>query len=114
MFDTGYQRVLLLDSMIRFEQNFPKDLDVIKETKLLNSSKVFVTKVVDFPDLNIAGQQAFNISAQIINTANPSGIKTHILGNELMKSFNAIFDFKNGFIYLERNSLYNEAYVDAK
>ena len=114
LFDTGYQRALLLDSVIVYEQSFPKNLDVIKTNQLRNGAgEIFITKVVEIPSLTISGQTITKFPTQILNRENPAGFKTHILGNELLKRFNTILDFRNETIYLEKNNLFELPYVDA-
>jgi hypothetical protein len=114
LFDTGYQKAMLLDSIMMQEQNFPKDLPLIKTNKLRNGAgKVFITKVVEVPKLLIGNQSLTEIPTQLLNTRNPAGFKTHILGNELLKRFNTIIDFKNKMIYFKKNSLVDLPYSDA-
>ncbi|WP_281989157.1 hypothetical protein [Aquimarina aggregata] len=114
LFDTGYQKSLLLDSITVKEQLFKADLRVIKTNQLRNGAgDIFITKVVEIPTLNFAGQTINKLPTQLLNRENPAGFKTHILGNELLKRFNTVFDFKNKTIYLKRNSLFNTPYSDA-
>ncbi len=112
--DTGYQKTVLLDSVLMMEQSFPKDLRVIKQNQLRNGAgELFVTKVAELPQLTIGGQVLKNIPVQLLNKTNPAGFKTHILGNELLKRFNTILDLKQGYIYFQKNRLFNTAYSDA-
>lgn len=55
----------------------------------------------------------YNIPAQKLSSANPAQFKTHILGNEVLKRFNTIFDFQDNFIYLKPNKLTKVHYADA-
>lgn len=113
LFDTGYQRALLLDKDILQEQSFPKDLKIIKTNQLRNGAgEIFITKVVELPSLFIGEQSVSEFPAQILNRENPAGFKTHILGNELMKRFNTILDFRTNNIYLKKNSLFELKYAD--
>jgi hypothetical protein len=114
LFDTGYQKALLLDSVLMAEQDFPRELPVIKINKLRNGAgKVFVTKVVNCEELRFDELSLENIPTQLLNTANPAGFKTHILGNEFLKRFNTYFDFQRNYIYLKPNSLIDLPYSDA-
>ncbi|WP_405205359.1 hypothetical protein [Aquimarina sp. LLG6339-5] len=114
LFDTGYQKALLLDSIILSEQSFPKDLNLIKTNQLRNGAgDIFITKVVEIPTLKIAGQHIHKLPTQLLNRENPAGIKTHILGNELLKRFNTVFDFRNNTMYLIKNSLSEIPFSDA-
>ena len=113
LFDTGYQRALLLDKDILREQLFPKDLNVIKTNKLRNGAgDIFLTEVIELPLLHIGEQSVSKFPTQVLNRENPTGFKTHILGNELMKRFNTILDFKNNVIYLKKNTLFESPYAD--
>ncbi len=114
MFDTGYQKSLLLDSVTLQNQKFPKDLKLIKTNQLRNGAgEIFITKVVELPGLKFADLEIPNIPTQILNRANPARFETHILGNELLKRFNTVFDFKNNVVYLKKNSLFDLPYSDA-
>jgi hypothetical protein len=114
MFDSGYQRALLLDSVLMLEQQFPKDLKVIKTNKLKNGQgKIFVTKIINSDQLTLGTCVLDNIPTQLLNTANPARFKTHILGNELLKRFNTILDFQGNKVYLKPNDWINAPYTDA-
>ncbi len=115
LFDSGYQRTIVLDSVLRNEQNFPKDLPTIKTTSLRNGAgKVFYTKIVNSDWLQLGEIKAENIPTQLLDLPNPAQFKTHILGNELLMRFNTILDFKNHHVYLKPNKLMTLLYVDAK
>ncbi len=114
LFDTGFQRAIVLDKDLRAEEKFPTDLPVLKESKLKNSvGTVFVNKVVNTNKVCFANACAKNVPAQLIVTPNPARFKTHILGNELLKRFNTIFDFPNKVVYLKPNQLMSLPYADA-
>ncbi|MHA7059632.1 hypothetical protein ACWGOQ_0020570 [Aquimarina sp. M1] len=114
LFDTGYQKSLLLDSVLLKKQSFPRDLKIIKTNQLRNGAgDVFVTKVIEVPALHIGGQLVNKIPTQLLNRENPAGIKVHILGNELLKRFNTVLDFRNNTIYLVKNTLFEMPYSDA-
>lgn len=114
LFDTGFQRALVLDKELCEKENFPTDLPVIKESKLKNSTgDVFVNKVVNSDQFCFEKLCANNVPAQLIVTPNPARFETNILGNELLKRFNTIFDFKEGYVYLKANSLMDLPYADA-
>jgi hypothetical protein len=114
LFDSGYQRALLLDSILMQEQHFPRDLKLIKTNKLTNGQgKVFVTKIINCDQLAFGNCALNNIPTQLLSTTNPARFKTHILGNEFLKRFNTILDFQGNKVYLKPNSLINEPYTDA-
>lgn len=114
LFDTGFQRAVILDRDLRVEDGFPDDLAVIKESRLRNSAgKEFINKVVSVDKVCFGAICANNVPIQLFSTPNPAQFKTHILGNELLKRFNTIFDFKEGYVYLKPNSLMDSPYMDA-
>lgn len=114
LFDTGYQKALLLDSTIGSNTDLIKGLKVITVNKLRNGAgKVFITKLVELPAMELAKHSLVNIPTQLLNTSNPASFQTHILGNELLKRFNTVFDFKEMQLYLKPNSLWNLPYDDA-
>jgi predicted aspartyl protease len=112
--DTGYQKTILLDSVLMQEQHFPKDLKLLKVNRLRNGAgETFITKVVELPSVSIGKQVLKEVPVQLLNKPNPAGFKTHILGNEILKRFNTIIDFKNMTIYFQKNSLIDLPYTDA-
>lgn len=114
LFDTGFQRALLLDKDLRKESNFPTDLPVIKESRLRNSEgTLFVNQVVNAHQFCFDKICTDNVPTQLFSTPNPARFKTHILGNELLKRFNTVFDFQNNYVYLKPNSLISLPYADA-
>lgn len=114
LFDTGYQRSILLDSTLRKTQGFPKDLPVIKESILRNGAgKIFRTQIVNSDQIKFGKYAAPNIPTQLLNTANPARFPIHILGNELLKRFNTILDFQHHYVYLKPNGLMDMPYTDA-
>jgi len=114
MFDSGFQRAVVMDKDLRKDEGFPEDLPVLKESVLRNSQGTkFVNKVVNVEKLCFENLCVNNVPVQLIALPNPAGFKTHILGNELLKRFNTIYDFKTMVVYLKPNQLINEPYADA-
>ncbi len=115
LFDSGYQRSIMLDSAIMQEQDFPKDLKIIKTTVMKNGrGEEFPVITVNNEALTIGKYTLNNLPAQKLNGNNPANFKTHILGNDVLKRFNTVLDFQNYYVYLKPNSLVNLAYADAQ
>jgi len=115
LFDNGYQRTIMLDTLLMNEQDYPRDLEVIKKVIMKNGQgKEIPVITVNNERLNLGKQELFNIPVQLMSGANPARFKTHILGNEVLKRFNTILDFQNNFVYLKPNSLMDLPYKDAK
>ena len=115
LFDNGYQRTIMLDTVLMNEQNYPKDLEVIKKVIMRNGQgKEIPVITVNNERLNLGKLKLLNIPVQLMATANPASFKTHILGNEVLKRFNTILDFQHNLVYLKPNGLADLAYTDAK
>lgn len=114
LFDLGFQRAIVLDKDLRQKSKFPDNLPVIKETKLRNSAGTeFINRVVEVDKICFGTNCAIKVPVQLLSTPNPARFETHILGGELLKRFNTILDFENGFIYMKPNSLMSLPYKDA-
>jgi hypothetical protein len=115
LFDNGYQRTMMLDTVLMHEQGYPENLQVIKKVIMKNGQgKEIPVITVDNERLNLGKQVLFHIPVQVMTTDNPARFKTHILGNEVLKRFNTLLDFQNNQVYLKANSLLDVAYTDAK
>ncbi len=115
LFDNGYQRTIMLDTLLMNEQNYPRDQEVIKKVIMKNGQgKEIPVITVNNERFNLGKEVLYNIPVQLMATANPARFKTHILGNEVLKRFNTILDFQNNFVYLRSNSLMDLPYKDAK
>ena len=114
LFDSGFQRAVILDKDLREKSQFPDTLPVIKESRLKNSEGTeFINQVVNIDEICFENSCASEVPIQLLSTPNPARFETHILGNELLKRFNTILDFQNGFVYLKPNSLMVTPYRDA-
>ena len=114
LFDNGYQRTIMLDKDLVAEQNYPKDLKIIKKVIMRNGQgKEIPVLTVNNDQLNFGQHALRNIPVQLLASDNPAHFKTHIVGNEVLKRFNTFLDFQNNFVYLKPNSLFNLPYTDA-
>jgi hypothetical protein len=115
LFDNGYERTIMLDSLLMQQQHYPTDLKVIKEAIMKDGQGRQIPVItVNNERLNLGKQALLNIPVQLVTTSNPAWTKTHILGNEVLKRFNTLLDFQNNYVYLKPNSLFDAAYNDAK
>ncbi len=113
LFDSGYQRTIMLDTVLTKEQQFPDDLKVIKKVIMKNGQgRAIPVITVNNERFNIGNESLFNIPVQLMATANPARFKTHILGNEVLKRFNTVLDFQNNMVYLKLNTLKDLPYVE--
>ncbi len=113
LFDNGYQKTIMLDTILMREQNYPQDLPVLKKVIMKNGQGKDVPVItVNNERLNLGNFKLTDIPVQLMTTGNPAGFKTHILGNEVLKRFNTIIDFQKNILYLKPNKLFYAAYAD--
>lgn len=115
LFDTGSDQALILDSLWMVRNNFPKDLPIIKTTVFSDPRGVkYESKTVLCPKIETNGFSLLNIPATLLGTNNPVRFEVNYLGNDALKRFNTILDFKNDMIYLKPNTLINLPFREAK
>jgi hypothetical protein len=106
LLDTGSDKAVLIDSIWAAEQHLPKDLTLLRETSFKNPrGTVFISKTVICPLLNIQNSSFSNVPTTLMGSVNPANVSVNLLGNDILKRFNTILDFKNDFIYLKPNRL---------
>jgi hypothetical protein len=114
LFDTGSGQAIILDSTWASQQNFPKNLKLIKSSTLSDPRGVkYETKVVLSPLFRIDGFALTNIPTLLLAGKNPTGFEINYLGNGLLKRFNMILDFKNDCLYLKPDRLMGLRYGDS-
>jgi hypothetical protein len=112
LFDSGYQKSLLIDSTLASKQGYSVDLPVIKVNRLRNGAgQVFETKVVEVQRIGLGEISLNQIPAQILTQENPAGFEVHILGNDFLKRYNTIIDFQKQLIYMKPNSLISSPFA---
>ncbi|WP_111707410.1 retropepsin-like aspartic protease [Lutibacter citreus] len=110
-YDTGYDSSFSLSQKFASENGLNGVLKKIGSSTSLGSTGI-KWKATDYilPKLQIGEFKLFNVPLSI-DEKDPKGIENNnILGNNLLKRFNAIIDLKNFEIYLKPNNLYNLNY----
>ncbi|MGC4103438.1 hypothetical protein [Ferruginibacter sp.] len=114
MLDTGSSTAIILDSSWAAEQNFPDSLPLIKTSVLRDPrGNQYKTRLVRFPQFSISDHSLSAVPTLILGSKNPADFKINFFGNDLLKRFNIILDFKNDLMYLKPNGLMNTTYRDA-
>jgi hypothetical protein len=109
--DTGSDQAIILDSAWVSAQNFPANLPLIKTSVIKDPRGVkYETKIVRSPLFNINGFALTGIPTYLLGGKNPAGFMVNDLGNDLLKRFNIILDFKNDYLYLKPNKLMGVPY----
>jgi len=107
LMDTGSGQAIILDSAWSAFADFSKGLQLIRSIILHNPrSDKFETKLVLAPAFEMNGYMLSNIPTLVLGTRNPAGFSINNLGNDLLKRFNVIMDFKNDCIYWKPNYLF--------
>ncbi|TWR31342.1 hypothetical protein FPZ43_02375 [Mucilaginibacter pallidiroseus] len=109
--DTGSEQAVILDSSWAATQKQMVSLKVIKSSYISDPRGVkYEIKVVSVPQLMLNGLSLTNVPTLILNRQNPLGIEINYLGNDVLKRFNIIIDFKNDYLYLKPNKYMSEKY----
>jgi hypothetical protein len=117
LFDTGYQRTVMLDDDLLKQGGFPTEkMEVIKEVLMKGAQGNEIPIITsNLKILKIGKYKLKNVPVQQITTNKPLKNKSiHILGNEVLKRFNLFLDFQNNFVYIAPNHLFNKKYIDEK
>jgi hypothetical protein len=109
MFHTGYGGAILLDPKIGEQYKMQAQLETIATSELRDSyNNVFKIETKLLPTIKIGKRTLKNVPLSF--AARSSEIPMKVFGNDLLKRFNVIFDFKNEAIYLKINDLEDVAY----
>lgn len=111
LMDTGSEQAIILDSVWAASSNFASNLTLLRSIILHDPRGVkFETKVVLAPALEMSGLEITGIPTLILGTRNPAGFSINTLGNDVLKRFNVMMDFKNDCIYWKPNKLVDVKY----
>jgi len=111
LFDTGSDQAIIMDSTWGSRQNFPKNLKWLKSSVLRDPRGVqYERKIVLSPHFKINNFGLTDIPTYVLGSRNPTGIEINFLGNDLLKRFNTILDFKKDYLYLKPNKLMGVKY----
>lgn len=113
--DTGYQRTVMLDNDLLKQGGFPADkMAVIKKVIMKGAQGNEIPVLTsNLGVLTIGRYKLTNVPVQQVTTNKPLKTKNiHILGNDVLKRFNTIFDWPHKVVYLKPNHLYPVAFTD--
>jgi hypothetical protein len=104
MFHTGYGGSILLDPEIGERYQMQSQLTTISTSELRDSyNNVIKIETKQLPKITLAGQSLADVPLSF--AAQSSTIPMKVLGNDLLKRFNVIFDFPKNEVYFQLNSL---------
>lgn len=117
LFDTGFDRTVMLDNELLKEGNFPANkMEVIKKVIMKGAQGNEIPVITsNLKILKIGKYKLKNIPVQITTSRKPLKDKNvHILGNEVLKRFTIFLDFQKNVVYLKPNNFFNDKYIDQK
>ncbi|MFN8349365.1 MAG: aspartyl protease family protein [Spirosomataceae bacterium] len=104
MFHTGYGGSILLDPKIGEKYKMQARLHTVSTSELRDSyNNVIKIETKLLPELTVGGETLHNVPVSF--AAQSSEIPMKVMGNDLLKRFNVIFDFRKNEIYLKVNQL---------
>ncbi|GAB3923728.1 aspartyl protease family protein [Mucilaginibacter myungsuensis] len=114
LMDTGSDQAVFLDGGWAKRTGFPTDsLKLIRTTSVSDPRGVkYESKMVSAHSFVLAGSTFANVPTLVMGTKNPLDIEMNYLGNDLLKRFHLIFDFKNDYLYLKPNRLMEERFKE--
>ena len=113
LFDTGSNLAMILDSLWMSDQQFPKNLKIMKKSSFSDGAgRQYETSVASVPSLSLNGFVLDTIPTLLLGSKSPVGPRMNFFGNDLLKRFNVIIDLKNDHIYLKTNGLVCVPYLN--
>ena len=104
LLDTGSDQAMILDSVWVARNHFPKDLPLVKTTVFSDPRGVkYESQTVLCPELLLKVFSLTNIPTTLLGSKNPVGFEVNYLGNDVLKRYNTVLDFKQDKIYLKPN-----------
>ena len=111
--DIGSEQAIILDGTWAAREKFAANLKLVRTVVLHDPRGAeYETKTVLSPAFKLNGFNLTDIPTLILGSKNPLGFEINYLGNDLLKRFNMILDFKNDYLYLKPNKLANMKYRD--
>lgn len=109
---SGYSGAVLFDDVFAVDNKLEEKLKITGEKELKDSfGHVLKTKKAMLPSFVIGKQKLTDVSVSFF-----SGTKLQqsisVLGGDVLKRFNIIFDAKREYIYLKMNNLKDAAYLN--
>jgi hypothetical protein len=113
LFDTGSDLAMILDSLWIRNQQFPRNLKIMKKLTFSDGAgREYASAVVSVPSLILNGFVLNTIPTSLLGYKSPGGFQMNYFGNDLLKRFNVIIDLKNDHIYLKTNGLVGMPYLN--
>ena len=110
---SGFGGAILFDDATANQFGFTKHLAIIAESELQDSyGNVLKTKKAILPQFSIANQQLTNVPIGFFE-GSIGRQKMSVIGGEILKRFNIIFDTQHSSIFLRANELTQSPFSDS-
>ena len=111
-FDTGSSETMFINNDFASENGLYNGMKKVGSDKLQGggSNKIAVDKVL-LPSLLIGGYELKDVRIGREEASAKEGPSFNIIGNDILKRFNAVIDYQNDVVYLSPNSLINDDYL---
>ena len=107
---SGFGGSILFDDQMTEEYQFSNNLKIIEESQLKDSfGNILKTKKAILPGFILANQKMTNVPIGFFEGA-IGRQKMSVLGGDILKRFNIIFDIKHAHIYFKSNDLMQTAF----
>lgn len=115
LFDTGYDRTVMLDKDLLAESGFPSDKMKVISKKIMHGAQgnevPVITAGLDL--LQLGTHELKQVPAQVQSANKPlQDFNIHILGNEVLKRFHIFLDFQHNVVYLKPGTHFNDRYIE--
>lgn len=105
-FDTGFNSSVLISEKFAKKNNLLKNAKIIKTSSYTGSAGIRRKRMeIILPKIKIGNYEIYHFPISITEKDVEGVHYNDYLGNELLKRFNTIIDFRNNFIYLKPNKL---------
>ncbi|GGH69466.1 hypothetical protein HNQ91_002815 [Filimonas zeae] len=113
LLDTGSDQAVILDSNWAGSRAAFGTLPLIRTAVLTDPRGVkYESRIVKAPRFALGKSTLHDVPAYILAGKSPVGFEINYLGNDLLKRFNTILDFKNDYLYLKPNKLFSGAWKE--
>lgn len=113
LLDTGASAAVMVDSSWVSQQQFPRNLPLLKTVVLHDPrGEKLETRVMQAPAFSLGPYQFSAVPTHVFLRASPDRFAINNLGNELLKRFNLLFDFQHDVLYLKPNKLWGLPFRD--
>ncbi len=112
MLDNGSSQSLIVDSGWVARSDLAGRFQLVKTSFVKDSRGIkHETKLMRAPVFRFGGGEVKEVPVTLFAGRNPLGFEVNYLGNDLLKRYNMILDFKHDYVYFKADHLLNTPYL---